>query len=124
MTIGKRIRDLRIKQGLSQTELGEKIGVQRSRMNKYENESVATIKKDIVEKLAQVLNTTPSYLMGWEEYETTIKNELDTIVSMSKLFGEDSVELLSIFSKLNSVGKSKLLSHATDLGKITDYMKQ
>lgn len=122
MTIGKRIRDLRIKQGLSQTELGEKIGIQRSRMNKYEMETVGTIKKEIVEKLAQALNTTPSYLMGWEDYETTIKNELDTVVSVSKLFGEESVELLSIFAKLNKVGKNKIIEQALDLSKISDYL--
>lgn len=122
MTIGKRIRDLRIKQGLSQTELGEKIGIQRSRMNKYEMETVGTIKKEIVEKLAQALNTTPSYLMGWGDYETTIKNELDTVVSVSKLFGEESVELLSIFAKLNKVGKNKIIEQALDLSKISDYL--
>ena len=60
--------------------------------------------------------------MGWGDYETTIKNELDTVVSVSKLFGEESVELLSIFAKLNKVGKNKIIEQALDLSKISDYL--
>lgn len=77
-------------------------------MNKYEKETVDNIKKSVVEKIAQALDTTPSYLMGWDNYESQVKTELDTIVSVSKLFGEDSVEILSIFTKLNEIGRKKL----------------
>lgn len=34
--VGERIRDLRIKKGLTQTELAEKLGISRQAVNNYE----------------------------------------------------------------------------------------
>ena len=66
MKMGERIRQLRIEKGMTQETLGEKIGVKKAAIYKYENGLVVNLKKDIIEKLANVLEVSPSYLMGLE----------------------------------------------------------
>lgn len=67
MTIGERIRQRRLELGLSQEDLAKRLG-NKSRA------SVCTVEKDKedlttdrIRKYAEALETTPSYLMGWEE---------------------------------------------------------
>ena len=67
MNMGDRIRDLRIKKGLTQEELGTLIGVQKSAIKKYEDGTVQNIKRSNIQVLANALGVTPSYLMGWDE---------------------------------------------------------
>ena len=62
-----RIRDLRIERGMTQEELGKAVGLKRAAINKYEKGVVVNIKQETIMKLAEVLHTTPSYLMGYED---------------------------------------------------------
>lgn len=76
MTTGDRIKMLRTSKGFSQEELGEKIGVKKAAINKYENGIVVNLKRETIEKLAEVLEVTPVYIMGFEgEEEPTPSNE-------------------------------------------------
>lgn len=82
MSVGKRIKQLRNENGFTQEELGQKIGVKKAAIQKYENGSVVNIKKDRLKILAEVLSTTPSYIMGWAEFDEQldtrkIKQEVD-----------------------------------------------
>lgn len=66
-TIYDRIRERRIQLGLSQEDLAIKMGYKsRSTINKIESGAV-DIARNKIEKFAEVLNTTPAYLMGWQE---------------------------------------------------------
>lgn len=67
MTIGERIKNRRIELGLSQEDLAKRLG-NKSRA------SVCTVEKDKedlttdrIRKYASALETTPGYLMGWED---------------------------------------------------------
>ena len=64
MNIGERIRGLREKQEMTQTELAEKIGSTKQTVYKYENGVVTNIPYDKLILLAKALGTTPSSLMG------------------------------------------------------------
>lgn len=67
MTIGERIKAARVKKGYSQTELAELLGYKsRSSINKIEKEG-RDIPRSIIVRLAELLDVTPAYLMGWEE---------------------------------------------------------
>lgn len=72
MTMGERIKILRIQHGLTQEELGQKVGVQKSAIYKYEAGLVVNLKRSMIEKLALALGVKPSYLMGLSDEETTI----------------------------------------------------
>ena len=66
-TIGERIKEARIKKGLSQTELAEKLGYKsRSSINKIEVGGRDIPRSQIV-KIAEIMDVTPSYLRGWED---------------------------------------------------------
>ena len=67
MTVGDRIRELRIREGLTQTDLAQKMGVIKQTLYKYENRIVTNIPSDKIEAAANVLGVSPGYLMGWEE---------------------------------------------------------
>lgn len=70
MSLGKRIKDLRIKAGLTQEQLAIKIGYStKTSISKIEND-VLDINQSTIVALARALNTTPSIIMGWEEKET------------------------------------------------------
>ena len=67
MTVGQRIKYLREKAAISQIELAEKIGVSKQNLYKYENDIITNIPSDKIEAIARVLDTTPAYIMGWDE---------------------------------------------------------
>lgn len=69
--MGDRIKYLRERAGLTQEELGEKIGVQKSAIMKYESGTVENIKRSSVKIMAEALGVTPSYLMFGEEKQPT-----------------------------------------------------
>lgn len=66
MELADRVRQRRIELGLSQEELAEKMGYSsRSSINKIE--MGRPISQKIIMRLADALDTTPAYLMGWDQ---------------------------------------------------------
>lgn len=80
MTIGDRIKNRRLELGISQTELADKIKSSKQSLYKYETNIITNIPSDKIEKIANVLETTPAYLMGWEENLT--KSNANLVVDM------------------------------------------
>lgn len=67
MTLYERIRKLRVEAGMTQDDLAKAMGYKdRSMITKIESGKVDISQKKVVE-FAKVLNTTPAYLMGWNE---------------------------------------------------------
>ncbi len=60
--IGKRIKSLRIEQNITQEELGKKLGLNKSTIQRYETGKVQTIKLPILENIAFIFNVNPSFL--------------------------------------------------------------
>ena len=75
MNLGDRVKRKRIELGLSQDELAKRMGYSsRTSINKIENGR--PISQKIIVRLAEVLDTTPSYLMGWvDEFGNEIKED-------------------------------------------------
>lgn len=63
MSIGEKIKNARIQMGLTQQELGDAIGVQKSAIAKYENGRVVNIKRSTLQKIASTLKMRPSELV-------------------------------------------------------------
>ena len=83
MTIGGRIKFLRTKRGMSIEELATKLGKNRTTVYRYENGDIENLPLDILNPLAEALDTTPAYLMGWVENENE-KEMLSTKISDGK----------------------------------------
>lgn len=67
MTVGDRIRQVRLDQDVTQQELADCIGVSKQAVYKYENNIVTNIPTDKVDAIARRLKVYPAFLMGWEE---------------------------------------------------------
>jgi len=80
MSIGKRIKDLRNRLGMSQVSLADAIDVSKQTLYKYENEIITNIPSDKIEALAKALHTTPAYIMGWGiDVESPIKIDVRSV---------------------------------------------
>lgn len=66
MSIGQRIKVMRKQQGLSIDDLAYRLGKNRTTIYRYENGDIENLPLGILDSLANALNTTPAYLMGWE----------------------------------------------------------
>lgn len=74
--LGKRIKELRKQNKLSQVELAEKIQVSKSQIIRYETKNVQP-PANTLNKLAEVLNTTVDFLLNGntdEKAKATIQN--------------------------------------------------
>ena len=120
---GTRIRELRTLAGLSQEELGRRVGVQRAAINKYEKGSVTNIPIHTIEKMASVFDVSPTYIVGWngDENGNPLSAEVKVIQGVSKFFGKDTVEMLEMYCLLNCKGKKRAFQGLSDLIEIEKY---
>lgn len=123
LEIGDRIRIRREKLKISQDELAKRLGYKsRSSINKIEANS-RNLTQSKIKAIADALETTPAYIMGWEELDESVDLEAlrkqveeagvlsDLIVSQ---YGEAVNEALSMFTLLDE----------RDQGEIRGEMKQ
>ena len=64
---GDRIKNLRINNKMTLEEVGEKIGVSKQTLYKYENNIITNIPSDKIEGLAKIFNISPAVIMGWDK---------------------------------------------------------
>ena len=124
MKMGDVIKKLREEKGITQEQLGEVIGVQKSAIRKYEKGEVENIKRSSIQKMAEYFGVTPCYLMGWEEtynHNNKLSKEVALIEEIQNMYGKEEVELLSIFVELNEQGKTKALENISDISEIPRY---
>ncbi len=82
MEMGERIRKLRKENGLTQTELAEKVQTTKQNIYKYEKGIITNIPPDKIEALAEALNTTPAYLTGWDDPGSLETEILETLAQL------------------------------------------
>lgn len=93
MTIGEKIKQLRIKNKLSQEALATALNTTKQAIYKYESGIVTNIPMDKITILASVLGTTPAHLMGWSD------NKKETTPTEQEL-SEGEKKLLQLFRLL------------------------
>lgn len=81
MDIGERIKLRRKELKLSADVVAEKLGVSRSTIFRYEKGDIEKLPTNILGDIAEILKTTPAFLMGWEDDDApsieTIYNQLE-----------------------------------------------
>lgn len=106
--VGERVKERRIELNLTMPELGKRIGVNKSTIQRYEADGVDPRRTMIIEGLAKALFTTPDWLTGISEHkeydshtlcsedmDRHVKKYLDTVSSTVK--GEAYQQLLTTF---------------------------
>ena len=82
MSIGERIKQRRKELRMSADKLAAILGKDRSTIYRYEKGDIENMPLDILEPIAKALNTTPQYLMGWEQIQKNNDIITDAIVRM------------------------------------------
>lgn len=73
MTIGQRIKQRREELNITQDELAKRLGYKsRSSINKIELD-IYNLKQSKIKAIADALQTTPGFIMGWQEDGQTEK---------------------------------------------------
>ncbi len=82
MKIGERIKYRREQLGMSQDELARRLGYKsRSSINKIEKDA-SGLPQTKIAAIANVLQTTPSYIMGWEHVQKKNDALTDIVVRL------------------------------------------
>lgn len=69
MTTGERIKLKRKESGVSAEYIAKQLHVSPATIYRYENGAIEKVPGEKLKDIAQVLGTTPAYLMGWETSE-------------------------------------------------------
>lgn len=131
METGKRIRDYRKKAGLSQKELGERLGVSQQHIAQYES-GKRLPKLSTMVKLASALNIdthllTSAYqidIMNSDETSFIIDVNYSNKISENNLESKENIRLINEFQKLNSTGKKEAQKRVEELTEIPKYTKE
>ena len=105
MAIGHRIKERRKALKMSAEELAKRLGKDRSTIYRYEKGDIENLPLDILEPIAKALETTPQYLMGWEE----IQKNNDTIADVVMRMQTDEVFFATV-KAMYDLDKEKLSS--------------
>lgn len=90
-TIGERIKARREQLQLSQDELAKKLGYKsRSSINKIEI-GCQNLKQSKIKAIADALETTPSYIMGWDDDSNTVNVLFNLLHTLYESIEEKSV---------------------------------
>lgn len=64
---GQRLKERRKAIEKSADDVAYELGVSRSTIFRYENGFIEKVPANVIQELANILNTTPAYLMGWTD---------------------------------------------------------
>ena len=95
MEFKDRLHALRIENHLTLQELGEKVGLGKEAIYKYEKGLVVNPKRDLVAKLAKIFNVSPCYMLCLS----------DDRYSESDKFTQAEMNVIILFRKLNADGQ-------------------
>ena len=95
MTIGERIKQKRLEQGLSLDQLADKMGYKSKTSVFRAEQGMTDLPLSKVKEFAKVLKTTPSYLMGWEDDEGNLN--IETLPKKEKLNYQEFMEQSKFF---------------------------
>lgn len=63
MTIGERIKRLRLESGMTQEEVGKALGITKGAVQKYESGQIVNLRADMIRKMCLLFRTTPAYFV-------------------------------------------------------------
>lgn len=89
MTVGERIKQLRKDLGLTQQQLADKVSVTYIQIGRYET-AKSNASADVLQKIAEALNTTTDFLMsGGNAQQLTDKELLKQFKEVEQMNDED-----------------------------------
>ena len=115
--MGDRIKRLRSENNMTLEELGNRVGVGKSTVRKWENGIIANMRRDKIAKLAVALGVTPAYLMGWESTADIpmerVPNKVESVQSSS--VSAQCKEIIEVCNQLSPHNQRKVLTYSKNL---------
>ena len=115
MNMSDRIKEQRILLHLTQEDLANRLGLQKSAIAKYENGRVQNIKRSTILKMSEIFGCSPSYLMALDNDDS-----VDAISPAPSLTADENT-LLTDYRKLNEAGKNQALIRVSELTELEKY---
>ena len=103
---GKRLRNLREKKNVSQAEVANFLGIERTTYTAYESGKSRPVR--CLNELAQYYNVSVDYILGLSEYPLPKEIRFDSLADREK-------GLLMNYWELNEAGKQKVDGYVIDL---------
>lgn len=117
MHTGKVIKILRTRKGLTQDQLSELLGVNKSSVQKYESGAVHNLKMDTIRKLCTLFDVPPWMFV----FPEILKGE-DDVHNFQK--NSALAESVDFALTLNADGVTKILQYARDLIDSGNYTRK
>lgn len=117
MTVGKRLRQLRISKGLTQTDIAEMLGMTKGAIQKYECGQIRNFKADTIKVLCEYFQVSPMYFI----YDEIPNHSKDINSILSEYFGGWYLNFMVTFTSLNEEGQKKVLAYCEDLAETKKY---
>nr|DAL29296.1 MAG TPA_asm: helix-turn-helix domain protein [Caudoviricetes sp.] len=103
---GDRIKNLRINNKMTLEEVGERIGVSKQTLYKYENNIITNIPSDKIEGLAKIFNISPAVIMGWDKDDEQYYQDKEAAEYAEMLRTRPEMRLL--FSASRGISKEEM----------------
>ena len=111
--MGDRIKRLRSENNMTLEELGNKVGVGKSTVRKWENGIIANMRRDKIAKLATALGVTPAYLMGWgSATDISVERTSDKVTPE---YPTQCKEIIEVCEQLTSHNQRKVFTYSKNL---------
>lgn len=98
--IGARIQSRRKELKMGADELAQKIGKSKATLYRYENGDIENVPLDILKPIAEALEVSPAYLMGWEKVQKN--NDIITDIVIKLRSDENYLEVCNLLKGLDS----------------------
>lgn len=96
MGLKENIKRRRLELDLSLADVAKLLSISKPTLQRYESGVISNIPYDKIERLAEILNTSPIVLMGWENI-----NHKDNQIVLSKEY----IDFFKKYNSLDDVGK-------------------
>jgi transcriptional regulator with XRE-family HTH domain len=113
--LSQKIKDLRIKNGMTLEQVGDIVGVGKSTVRKWETGMIANMKRDKIALLAKALGTTPAYLMGWKDDNKTNAPDIKT---------EGEKKWMELYHQLSNETREMLITSLSSFDKLSADQQQ
>ncbi len=113
MTIGNEIKNARKKAGLTQKELGKRLGISYQTVAQWEND-LRKPKFDTILRISKALEVDPYSLMDFDMATAVLSDHINNRAKY----------LLTAFDQLNDEGQTKAIERVEELTEIPKYKKE
>lgn len=100
--ISHNIKKIRQQCGCTQEELAKKLGVSQTAIALWEN-GTRTPSMDIIEKIANIFDIRPSFLMGWDDCNIKIDQNIDEEIKKLSATNLTQEEVIALVKKIDTL---------------------